>query len=196
MARVTTVEKSRKSPGKCGRCGKVIEAGSRYFHWSNRAPGSRGGFKSIRCGDHYPRGSETVGSPYRRAAYGAQEDAEDVLNGEWDFSDLAEALRSAAETVQSECADALNEAADNIEDGFGHETYQSSELRERASAFEEWAQELESAADDIDGFGDMDSIADDCEVEGCEHDADCAAYEAARDEAQSTAEQALVECPE
>ena len=39
--------------------------------------------------------------------------------------------------------EAFNEKADNIEDGFGHETMQSEELREWADEVESWRNELE-----------------------------------------------------
>lgn len=195
MPRIITVQKARAVPGlrRCGRCGKDIQAGEKYFHWSNRTPGGRGGHKSIRCADHYPRPSEYTASPYRAAAYSIQEGIEDFLAGDWTPEELAEELRTAAENVRDECAGPLNEGADNIEDGFGHETYQSSEMRERADAFESWADEIESAADDIQTEG----FEDECEIEDCDHDSDeCDAYAAAREEARDAADSVMAQCPE
>lgn len=44
------------------------------------------------------------------------------------------------------------ESAQNMEDGFGHETYQSAELNEKADALESAADEIESAALDLEEF--------------------------------------------
>jgi hypothetical protein len=51
-------------------------------------------------------------------------------------SEIVEAIR--------ELASEKEEAASNMEDGFGHETEQSNELRETADALEGWADELEN----------------------------------------------------
>lgn len=49
MPRVNTVQKCRKSPGTCGRCGTVIAVGQPYKYWAFMV-GGRGGPKHIRCG--------------------------------------------------------------------------------------------------------------------------------------------------
>lgn len=192
MPRITTVKSARlvPVPRKCGRCGKAIEAGDTYHHWSIRLKGARGGSTYYRCAEHYPRPSETTTSPYKAAAYGASEEVEDTVGREGVTpEEIADALREAAETVRGECAEPLGESADSIEDGFGHETYQSSELRERADAFEEWASELESAADEID------VDAEQCE-DACEECDACTEYADALAEAISKAEEVLGSCPE
>jgi len=75
-----------------------------------------------------------------------------VARIEYDFSnaietaesedDVQSALTDAAEAVR-EIASAKEEGADNIESGFGHETYQSDELRTQAQDLESWADEIE-----------------------------------------------------
>ena len=71
------------------------------------------------------------------------------------LTDLAEAVRGYAEGVR-EAGEGYGESADNIEEGFGHETYQSEEIREKSQACESLADELDSAADEIEGMDDPD----------------------------------------
>jgi hypothetical protein len=56
--------------------------------------------------------------------------------------DVTSALEQAAEAIR-EIASEKEEGASNIEEGFGHETYQSSELRETADSLNTWADEIE-----------------------------------------------------
>lgn len=155
MARLNHVQKARKSPGSCGRCSTVIAAGDPYYWWKNRAPGQRSGVRRLRCEAHRPRPSEMM--PGRRGQLAAiQEEVSDSLGqltvsvdetGQGDTPDVADfetIAESAADALQ-EIADEIEEGAQNIEDGFGHETEQSSGMREKAET-------LSGLADDLRGL--------------------------------------------
>jgi hypothetical protein len=164
MARVNTVESYRgprdasKPLPRCGRagCGKTIEKGQRYFWWSNRAPGMRGGVKHFRCADHYPTLAERT--PGRQGQlYGIQEAIEEQIAGLTshlsvegdevsapDVSDFQTVAEDAASQLR-EIAEEIQEGADNIESGFGHATSQSEEMAEKA-------QTLEGICDDLEGL--------------------------------------------
>lgn len=149
MARVTTVASARKDQGTCELCEKPILAGSPY-QWTK----SRFGPKRVRhdsCRTWRP--SELTGSAALSIAYAAQEAAEDAL-GEWDRED-ADAARSILENLAEglrEAAEEWRTSASNIEDGFGHATYQSDELNEKADALDSAADEVETEADNIEDF--------------------------------------------
>jgi hypothetical protein len=151
MARVTHV-KSRQGPRKegksaemrCSKCGKDIAIGEPYKWFQSRI-----GYSKVRRNYHsacsIPRSQTTT------SRMGEIWDAEDAL----DFSgcktadDFTQALSEFAAVVR-EVGEGYGESASNIEDGFGHETSQSAELREKAEALEEWANDLESV--DFDDF--------------------------------------------
>jgi hypothetical protein len=186
MARINTVEKYRgpRDPSKalprCGRagCGRTIQKGDRYFWWANRAPGMRGGQKHFRCNDHFPTLAERT--PGRRGQlYGIQEAAEQelaLISVSQDGEGVVEvpepdAFTSVAESAADELealAEEIREGAQNIEDGFGHETEQSAEMVEKADALDEVVQDLRSI--DID------------EAPEQEEDEDADAFEARVDE--------------
>lgn len=72
-----------------------------------------------------------------------------------DFKDWA---NSKAEEIR-ELAEEKRESASNIEDGFGHATYQSDELNETADNLEQWADDLENV--DIPSYPEPEG--EDCE---------------------------------
>jgi len=141
MARLRRVNKAQKD-WKC-RAGHKIAKGSPYV-WYQKAYQARQTF----CPEHVPSRSEYgTNSPYISAAW-AIEDGFDFTDLEAD--EVSDQLNDAAAAIRDEIVEPLNESAQNMVDGFGHETYQSEELVERSQAFEDWAQELESAAGSID----------------------------------------------
>jgi hypothetical protein len=172
--RVTEVDKTRPKPNiVCEKCGTEIEPGMPYKHITPKS-GPYGGRQRNRC---MPcptwRPSETTGSQHLAAIYGAQEAAEDSL-AEWEADQgvdaLSEILTALAEGL-GEAVESYNESADNIEDGFGHETSMSAELREKAESVESAASDIESAADELEEF-DEDAATDEAEGEIDEVDED------------------------
>lgn len=178
-------------PLRCQHCGADINIGDPYKWVAPRA----GRFsRGRRMNRHQTcpgwKASELTSSPVLSVLYAAQED--------FDFSgvdtpasfDEVEAVTDAIRDILSSAAEAVREAAemrieaaDNIESGFGHETYQSEELRSHGDELEQWADEMESwdpssqpdEPDTEDEGFDEDEYADELLVW----------YESAVDEAQS-----------
>jgi len=161
VARVTYVKsaKGRKNgqPRRCTSCGKAINPGDSYKWFANRV--GRMSMRKDYCADCTIRPSAMTTSPHLQTIYAGQENAEDALGklgDEASLSDIAEAVRGYAEALR-EASESYGESADNIEDGFGHETYQSAEIREKSEACESAADTVESMADDIESMDDPDA---------------------------------------
>lgn len=144
VLRVTQADKSQPLPNeKCERCGKEITPGSPY-KWIAPKSGPYGGHKRTRCAECPGwRPSETTSSTIKSIVYGAQENFSDELMGIEDIESLVDAVHTVGESYR-EAGEAARESATNIEDGFGHATYQSDELNERADSLESAADELEN----------------------------------------------------
>lgn len=152
MARTTYVKATRKDQGSCfsTQCkhpGEPIKKGDSYKWFSIRAyRGGRGMRKQYHADCTVPR-SHTTTSNQLGTIYDAQDAADDALNA----LDQMEAVVEDFQQIAEECAAGIREAgemysegSDNIESGFGHSTYVSDELREKADACESWADNLES----------------------------------------------------
>lgn len=131
---------------RCERCQKPIKPGDGYRWWANKMRHMRGSVRRIRCMDSTctPRPSEM--KPGRTGQImRIGEDFEEAMNVNetWteasDFTSLAESTAEQMREIGQELAD----GADNLEEGFGHETSQSAELRERAERINSAADELE-----------------------------------------------------
>lgn len=145
MARVNVVKSARKDQGTCEKCGDPLPVGSSYKWIEPRAFPGAASYKRKRCMKCPSwRPSETTSSTALAAIYGAQESASDDI-ASWDgdnIEDLRGILQACAEGIR-EGAEAWRESAQNIEDGFGHATFQSDELNEKADT-------VESSADDVE----------------------------------------------
>ena len=171
----TVADKTKPLPPlTCEACQKPIEVGTPY-KWVKPKSGPYGGRKRNRheaCPGWRP--SDLTGSPALSTLYAAQEAAQDAIS-DWDEVDLDAAREILVELANGirEAGEVYTQGADNMEDGFGHETYQSQELREKGEALESAADEIESAGDDLDEF-DEDAAWEDTlapyEVEAEEYD--------------------------
>lgn len=159
MARITHVKAARKTKGqrRCWRCNKDINEGDSYS-WVALRVGRMSTRKNF-CTEHPPRASDMTTSDKLARLYEAQESVEDALDGDFTRDDVAQALRDAGEAAQ-EVAQEYEESADNIEEGFGHETQMSEEIREKSSNCEDWSSTLDSAADDVESLDDPDDEDD------------------------------------
>jgi hypothetical protein len=167
MAKLNIVKRFRgttKTPDgnlMCGHCGAKIQPGDGYRWWSNRLPGRGSGSKQVRCMQDSCTPTLADRTPGRRGQLmqiqmGANRDLENAT----DFDAVKDAAQTAAVELRSMGYE-LIEGADNIESGFGHETEQSNDMRERGEALIEIADYLET----------MDS-GEEPEREECESDAE------------------------
>ena len=94
-----------------------------------------------------------------------------MLGGDWGRDDVVSALEEAAEEAQA-VSEEYTEGADNIVDGFGHETYQSEQMVESAESVERWAEALRDAAGDIENIDDPDGDQGDFDLSDYDGDTD------------------------
>lgn len=164
MARINHVASARprkegKPAFRCYTCHTDIEAGQAYAWCQPSRFSSRYNWHA-KCAPPPPSALES--NDKRAEAMAAFENAYDTLEG-FDAAsyDSADEFKSDVEAMLSDLADGLNnaaemwrEAASNIEDGFGHPTYQSEEMESNADEVESVASEVESLIDQIDEFDD------------------------------------------
>lgn len=146
----------------CGKCRTKICKGDSYKWWANMLPGGRGSFRNIRCMSAacHPRPSEMT--PGRRGElYAIQENAEDALDtlGAFEVIDDLEVIAADAAEALRELAQDMIDSADNMEDGFGHATERSDELRERGDNLTNYADDVESV--DLDDPPEREEYDDD-----------------------------------
>lgn len=151
MARTTFVKSARKDQGHCYKCGTEIKRGDSYKWFANRI-GTYSQKKKF-CSNCIIRPSDQTTSDKLAQLYSAQELVEDALGVTFARDDIVSALEEAA-AMARDVSDEYEQSADAIVDGFGHDTYQSDEIREKASACSEWADTLDSAATEIAGMED------------------------------------------
>ena len=128
---------------KCERCGNEITVGSPYKYVSPKS-GPYGGRTRYRCAS-CPNWQvwELSNSLSARIAQ-LQNDWIVSADTDWDEEQVSSHLSEAAEAIR-ELAEEKREAAQNIIDGFGHDTYQSDDLNEIADNLDGWADYVESA---------------------------------------------------
>lgn len=152
MARLNHVKSFRgttKTPDgnlECESCGKAIKPGDGYRWWANKMRHQSGSVRRIRCMDSACTPRPSAMKPGRTGQImRIGEDFADALAAAGDFTEVGEfeTLATDAAEQMREIGQELEEGADNLEEGFGHETYQSAELRERAERIEAAADELE-----------------------------------------------------
>jgi hypothetical protein len=130
MPRVHFVAKARKD-------NPVAKRGEPYFWWKFKT-GGRGGMK--RYSVTRPRRSQLTQSEFLGALYDLQDDQLDNCSNADDFRQLASDIRALGEQ-QTEKRDAMPESLQDVGAG---ET-----LQERASGCEEWADAVDTIADNL-----------------------------------------------
>lgn len=157
----TVADRSKPLPmPTCENCGAEIAVGAPY-KWVAPRSGPYGGRKRYRCGPCPTWRPSELSSSKMAPIMAAQEELD--LDG--DADDLAAARDALVETIREVAAE-YEESADNMEDGFGHETYTSTELREKSEALNDWADELEGL--DLDA-----PTCDACSGDGTIDDDEC-----------------------
>ena len=165
--RAVTARKSTRNldkplpPRTCDHCGKPIKVGTSY-KWIQPRSGPYGGSKRFRhesCRSWYVW---EYSSSLSAMIMQAQHEAGLALGSAQDQSDFEQVRDEFAAAIQ-DLADQKNDSADNIESGFGHETYQSEEIRDTASELEGWVSDIESwdVPDEPEPEGDADEVTDD-----------------------------------
>jgi len=145
VARIKSVKKARKDQGECGDCGKQIRAGQPYKWWT---VGFRSRYKHKRCDECItPMPSARESNP-KVAAILAVEETFDTTSAKC-REDLVSVLEDAASGIR-DAGEQWTESADEMEQGFGHETEQSNEQREKGEAAEGWAEAIENAVHELD----------------------------------------------
>ena len=158
MPKLIHVKSARASEKerRCRRCGVEIKVGDSYKHMSKKT-GPRSSVTFMYCSEHTPRPSEYVGgkqSDYLSILEGFEDDIEAAA----DIEDLEGALETLATEMEG-MADEYRESADNIEQGFGHETELSMSLTANADAIGDFLVEVGSVQ------GELVDAASDLEVE-------------------------------
>ena len=153
----TEADKSQPLPlHKCGKCGKTIEVGDPY-KWIKPKSGPYGGRLMVRCAACPTWNVWDYSSSL--SAQVARIEHEADLDGVETLEDAQAVAQEAADAIR-ELAEQKRESASNIEDGFGHATYQSEELEQQADDLDTWADEVEGIE-----FPDPDEYLDEDEVE-------------------------------
>jgi hypothetical protein len=177
MARVYHVKKARKEHA-CEKCGATIHVGDPY-KWTKPKTSHYGGRKRTRC-TTCPGWKPSEVSTSRLAIIW---DAQQSLESAEDVQGVIDAAREVSEGDM--------EAAENIRDGFGHDTQQSEELEERGQELEGWADELENALQEFQERGEPDEQCPQCSGEG---EVSCPACEG--EGCDECDEDGMVECPD
>ena len=167
MARINTVQKSRKEK-VCGRCGKTIPVGSKYFYidfYSGRT--------AVRCENCGFKKSETTENYYLQQVYGLQENYEERLHnstGE-DLEDIKSELVDELETLKDECQERFDNIPEQLQDGDAGQL-----LQERIDSldgvisdvdstdvqdFEDWREDNGYGEEDFESWCEENGYADD-----------------------------------
>ena len=136
MPRVHTQKAAKDYPDQ------GISKGETYYSWSFRYGGS---YKS----KTYPRPSQLTQSKLS-GAYSAQEAMEDAIGAATCISDITDAIDQCVSDI-NDVAQEYRDSKDNMPEGL-QEGPTGQECEEKADALEEYASELESARDEIDGL--------------------------------------------
>ena len=148
--KVTNVAKAQKDTGRtCLGCRQPIVKGEAYKFFTPYRAGKV--CRHEACGSF--KQSELASNDKLSTLYAAIEDAQDELN-ETVINSLDDLMSISDTLVASikEVAEMYQESASAIEDGFGHSTSQSEEMSDNASTLEDFANDVESAINDIDEF--------------------------------------------
>lgn len=158
MARVTHVAKAQASKNArvCRTCNQPIEVGMAYKWFATRI-GRSSIRKNYHSGCNIPRSAFTTSDKLAQLY-----DAQDTIDNAYGKDDIAAALDEAADIAES-VAGEYEESADNIVEGFGHETMQSEEIREKAESCTAWADVLRDAQSEIESLDESDLDTDDLE---------------------------------
>jgi hypothetical protein len=163
---ITEPDKTKPLPPyKCDSCHQEILPGTPYKHISPRS-GPYGG-RTLRRHEACPTWnvweySSSLSARVAEISHNAWTDFSDTTFESTD--DVQEWLNTVAEAIR-EIAQEKEEAADNIEEGFQHETMQSQELRDVSEQLNSWADDVENVS--IPDYPEAEEVdCEDCEGVG------------------------------
>ena len=163
MARIKTVKKARQSKKNriCSKCAYTIQPGESY-HSIAKMVFPRGGYMVYFCHDHYPRPSETLSG--KQADYARMhEDFDDAIGNATSPDDLLGALQD-LDTSVTELSEEYRDSATNIEDGFGHPTYQSEIMGTNSDSLSEYSSHITQILSELEN--DINSNDEDSDDDG------------------------------
>lgn len=163
----TEPDKTRPKPNHtCGKCGTEILPGMPY-KWIKPKSGPYGGRLMVRCGPCPTWQVWDYSSSLNAQVQRIEHDATSEVDGAESVEDVQAILENAAQEIR-DLAEQKRESASNIEDGFGHATYQSEELEQQADDLDGWADEVETTdVPDQDDYLDEDEVdCDECQGTG------------------------------
>jgi len=186
--RVTVEDRNQPLPNRqCGKCGVEITPGTPYKWVAVKR--QYGGVKYYRCTACPNWQQSELSSSKMAGVYAAQEQCDAEVGGCESVDDLSSLASDLAEQIRG-VAEEYEESSQNMEDGFGHATYLSDELKEKAESLNSWADDVENT--DFEDF-DEDSVEIDDEDQRDDE------IETARtdhwDEQQTKLIDAMGECP-
>jgi hypothetical protein len=130
MARVRTAVAAKDYPDH------GISKGDRYWHWTPYR-------QKRRISKTAPRASQTESNDTKANLYSIEESLQDSLGAATTVAEVKEAVEHAKDECET-VVDDFNEKADNLEEGFGHETMQSADIRGWGEEVESWQNDLDS----------------------------------------------------
>jgi hypothetical protein len=148
VRKVTIADKSQPIDTKCERCGKLIKPGSKYRKVAIKQ--TYGGIRRRRCIECPAWEPWELSNSL--ASRIMQIQGETVDGSEWNEEQEARDRAGEIAEMIRELASEKEEAASNMEEGFGHPTSQSEEISEQAQSLNDWADEVENAVDNADDF--------------------------------------------
>ena len=195
--RVTKADKTKPLPNLrcdfpgCTIDGGEIKPGTAYKHISPKS-GPYGGTQRNRHAAHPSWQVWDYSYSINAQAQRISHDAMEQVSGVESVEDVEGILSEAAEAIR-ELAEQRRESAQNIEDGFGHATYQSEQLESDADELDSWADEVEGT--DVPELPEPENT--DCDECGGTGEVDNPDYDADEDaEDEDYAEPTTVECAE
>lgn len=161
LHRITKAGISKKTR-TCRVCQHQVQPGEGY-KYMDRKTGPRSGYRLFFCFVCVPKPSHHASGRTQELmeiTEGAEEAVGKVDHSQEGMEDLWITIEDVVSSINS-LAEEIRDSANAIEDGFGHETQQSTNMSETADNLETWAGELEGAgerAEDIDNNDDAEEL--------------------------------------
>jgi len=159
MPRVSTKKKNKVGEGyRCDGCAELIVAGQQYYEWSFRY----GGTHRQHIDHGSPKQSQLTQSKMS-GAYAAVESAAEAIASADNVEDIKSALEECAteiESVAEEYQDAIDSMPENLQQGGP-----AQEMQEKIEGLQSFAEELNSAASDLEDFDEEEPVREGCNTD-------------------------------